>query len=96
MKKVLFILSLVAGIAIFDSCAPGRYTVTARPDVPVYVRPASPGANYVWVDGDWYWRGGRYTYRNGYWARPRGGRAWVGGAWVGRGNGYYWRRGHWR
>lgn len=96
MKKLLFILSLTACVATFNSCGPTRYTVAEQPAAPYYARPAAPGAGYVWVDGDWYWSGGRYAYRNGYWARPRGHRAYVTGNWARSGNGYYWRRGHWR
>lgn len=97
MKKLLFIAALALSALTLDSCGPGRYTVTARPEVPVYERPVSPGAHYVWVDGDWYWSGGRYIYRNGYWAVPAGRhRVYVTGTWVRSGNGWYWRHGYWR
>jgi hypothetical protein len=96
MKKFLVILTLFASAAVFDSCGPSRYTVTEQPVAPVYERPAMPRVGYVWVDGDWYWSGGRYVYRNGYWARPRSHRVWVTGTWVRSGRGYYWRHGHWR
>ncbi len=96
MKKLLFFFSLVVGIAAFSGCEPARYTVSARPSAPYYQRPVSPGRNYVWVDGDWNWQGGRYTYRNGYWSRPRGHHVWVTGNWEHRGNGYSWRRGRWK
>jgi YXWGXW repeat-containing protein len=96
MKKLMIILGFVASAAVFSSCGPTRYTVSAQPSAPVYERPAAPGVGYVWVDGDWYWSGGRYVYRNGYWARPRGHRVWVTGTWVRSGRGYYWRKGHWR
>ena len=96
MKKLLFIISLVASAAIFNGCAPARYTVTAQPAAPVYARPAAPGVGYVWVDGDWVWSGGTYVYRNGYWARPRGHHVWVTGTWVHSGRGYYWRKGYWK
>ena len=61
MKKLLFILSLAAGIATFSGCGPTRYTVSEQPAPPYYARPAAPGVGYVWIDGDWYWRGGRYA-----------------------------------
>jgi len=97
MKKIFVILSLFASAIVFNSCGPTRYTVTEQPVAPVYERPVAPGVGYVWIDGDWRWRGGRYVYVNGYWARPRGGsRAWVSGTWVRSGNGYYWRHGYWR
>lgn len=96
MKKFLVVLSLFASALVFNSCGPSRYTVTDQPVAPVYARPASPGVGYVWVDGDWYWSGGRYAYRNGYWARPRGTRVYVNGNWARSSRGYYWRRGHWK
>jgi hypothetical protein len=55
MKKLLVIISLVAAISILDSCGPSRHTVKEQLVAPVYERPVSPGANYVWVDGDWQW-----------------------------------------
>jgi len=96
MKNLLVVASIVLTALTLDSCAPGRYTVSAQPAVPVYERPARPGGNYVWVDGDWYWSGGRYVYRNGYWARPKTHRVWVSGAWVRHSKGgYYWKKGYW-
>ncbi|HYJ62475.1 MAG TPA: YXWGXW repeat-containing protein [Parafilimonas sp.] len=96
MKKLFFLLALMIGMATFSGCGPTRYTVTEQPAAPYYARPASPGVGYVWVDGDWYWRGGKYAYRNGHWVRPRGHRVWVAGTWVHSGRGYYWRKGHWK
>ena len=88
------------GIAIIlafslAGCEPGSVIVTARPETPYYARPVSPGPDYIWIDGDWQWVGGRYVYRNGYWGHPRGGRVWVTGSWEQRGNGWRWRRGRW-
>ncbi len=97
MKKLLVILSLFASAAVFTSCGPSRYTVREQPAVPYYARPTTPGGGYVWVDGEWYYRSGRYAYTNGYWARPkRGHTVYVTGSWVKTNRGYYWRRGYWR
>ncbi len=96
MKRLLIILAFAAGTATFSGCGPTRYTVTEQPAVPVYERPVAPGVGYVWIDGDWVWRGGRYVYVHGYWARPRGHRVWVTGRWVHSPKGWYWRRGYWR
>ena len=97
MKRLLIIAGLVAGLAFFAGCGPARHTVTTQPVAPVYERPASPGATYVWVDGDWRWQRGNYVYNNGYWARPGNNRTWVGGSWVNTPNkGYYWKKGYWR
>lgn len=96
MKKFLIIMSLVASVALINGCGPSRYTVSDQPATPMYNRPVSPGARYVWVDGDWYWRGGRYVYRRGYWTVPRGHRIWIAGGWVHNPRGYYWRHGYWK
>jgi WXXGXW repeat (2 copies) len=95
MKKL--ILAFIALFLLFSiySCGPATITVTDRPAAPYGVRPGSPGIGYVWIDGDWYWSGGRYVYRDGYWSRPRGHRVWHTGDWQRRGNGWYWRKGRW-
>ena len=94
MKKAIVICSLV--IAAFGGfgCS-GEAYITAQPSEVVYERPASPGSGYVWVDGDWYWSGGRYAWRNGYWSQPRGARVYVRGTWQHTDRGYRWQKGHW-
>jgi hypothetical protein len=87
-----FVLALALG-----SCAPD--TVATRPQDPVVVVPASPGPNYVWVDGSWqYNRPARaYVYREGHWVVPaRPGRTWVAGHWVQTNRGWRYVEGHWR
>jgi len=97
MKKQILQLSILAAMTFaFAACEPGSVIVGARPETPYYERPIAPGPGYVWVDGDWYWTGGRYVYHNGYWARPRGTRVWITGNWEQRNSGWRWRRGHWR
>jgi WXXGXW repeat (2 copies) len=96
MKKLLVIISLAAGMAIFNSCGPSRYTVTEQPVAPVYERPVSPHPTYVWVEGDWRWHGGKYVYNNGYWSEPRGHRVYVTGNWQHTNKGYYWQKGYWK
>ena len=97
MKKLLVIAALAFSAFTLDSCGPGRYTVSTQPIAPRYERPISPGSGYVWVDGDWYWSGGKYAYRNGYWVKPKSHhRVYVSGTWVRSGNGWYWKRGYWQ
>jgi hypothetical protein len=90
MAFIAFIL-----LVTLYSCGPSSVTVSARPEIPVRVRPAAPRVDYVWVDGEWYRSGGNYIYRDGYWSRPRGHRVWHTGEWHQRGNGWYWRKGRW-
>ncbi|MEI9945659.1 MAG: hypothetical protein WDN26_15760 [Chitinophagaceae bacterium] len=95
MKKLVFVCMMIAASCMFYSCGPSEIVVTSRPNPPVYVRPIAPRPAYVWVDGDWHARSGRYYWREGRWVRP-GHRVWVTGNWESRGSGWYWRRGHWR
>jgi hypothetical protein len=95
MKKNLFLGLAVSGLLFFSSCGPGEITVSSRPDAPYYVRPSSPGPGYVWIEGDWVARSGRYHWREGYWRRA-GNRVWITGSWESGPHGWYWRRGYWR
>lgn len=86
-----------ASLVAMSSCM--SHTVSTRPQDPLVVMPASPGPNYVWVDGGWqYNRPNRaYVYRQGRWAVPsRPGRTWVSGRWVQNHRGWRYRDGHWR
>ena len=96
MKKLLVILSLVAGSMMFNSCGPSKYTVVEQHVAPVYERPASPHSEYVWVDGDWRWHGGKYVYSNGYWTKPKAHKVYVTGNWEHTNKGYYWKQGYWK
>jgi hypothetical protein len=95
MKKII-IASLCSICAIALVSCEGSYVVTDRPVAPAYAQTVAPGPDYVWIDGDWFWEGGRYTWHNGYWDHPHPGRHWEAGGWETRGNGYSWRRGRWR
>ncbi|RFZ84840.1 hypothetical protein DYU05_04325 [Mucilaginibacter terrenus] len=94
INKIGIMLAMMGSLSL-SSCA-SDYYVADRPVEPVYVRPVAPYANAYWVPGEWVWRGNRYVYRNGYYARPRANRVYVQGAWVHSNRGYVWRRGHWR
>lgn len=69
MKKMLFICMLIPTIFIFYSCGPSEIIVTTRPTPPVFVRPVPPASSYVWIEGNWVVRGGRYHWREGRWVR---------------------------
>ncbi len=89
------IVAAMAGSLFLASCASEGYVVE-QPVEPVYTRPAPPYAGAYWVPGEWAWSGGRYTYINGYYARPRRGHVYVQGYWQPVRRGYAWHRGHWR
>ena len=95
MKNVIAVALAMMLLFSVVSCSRAHY-VSAQPETVVETRPAAPGPNYVWVDGDYVWVGGRYVYHPGYWVAPRASRIWVPGAWVKTPRGFYWQRGHWR
>lgn len=83
--------------ATASSCSSQRLVVRTRPAAPVLVvRPAAPGPGYIWVGGDWLWQGGRYVYREGYWAPPRRGNRYAAGYWKRSRGGWFWVPGRWR
>jgi hypothetical protein len=93
--STLLILMLLAGA----STASAQITVRIGPPPPprvVYVQPARPAGNVVWVNGYWYPQGKHYRWHNGYWARP----PYAGAMWIaprhvsGRYYGGYWKGGH--
>ncbi len=94
IAKIGILLALTG--SLFASCAGGYYYVKVRPDEPYYERPVAPYANAVWIDGEWTWGGGRYTYISGHWEQPRPGRVWVRGTWQSGPRGYAWHRGYWK
>jgi hypothetical protein len=94
MKKILMIIG-IAGCIAAGGCEVDGY-VTDQPADVYYVRPAAPGPEYVWIDGDWVWGGGGYRWHEGYWGHPRSGQTWERGHWEHGEKGYRWNRGHWK
>jgi WXXGXW repeat (2 copies) len=94
MKKQLIILAIAGCLVGATGCAGGY--VTTQPAEVVYTRPAAPGPDYIWIDGDWGWSGGAYVWHEGRWGRPRAGHTWQRGSWQSGSRGYRWNRGHWR
>jgi hypothetical protein len=70
---------------------------TLPPPPPEEVAPPAPGADYVWVGGDWVWNGG-WVWVGGHWVYPPyPGAIWFHGGWArGWGGGFHRMRGHWR
>jgi hypothetical protein len=94
MKKFLIPL-FAAGIISTASCT-ATYVVRERPAEVVYVRPAPPSREHVWISGDWIWAGGRYKWREGHYERRREGYRWEDGHWQTSRGGYKWAPGHWQ
>ena len=90
LLKGLFIACL------FTACAPHEvYVVKERPREVVYVRPAPPGPNHIWISGDWVWENGNYRWHEGHWEHRREGMAWREGHWQETSRGWKWIPGHW-
>ena len=79
MTRLLLISAFAAASCLFGQVSVGvRIGPPPAPRV-IRVRPASPGAGYLWVDGYWYADGGHYRWHAGYWSRP----PYEGATWVG-------------
>ncbi len=58
---------------------------------------ASPGPDYMWVDGEWAWNGGAWVWIGGRWILPPYPHAiWVGPRWERGPHGWHREPGHWR
>jgi WXXGXW repeat (2 copies) len=93
MRKTLLALFLV-GSAFTLSAQIGIGIRIGPPPPPrvVAVRPASPGAGYLWVEGYQYPVNGHYRWHEGYWSRP----PYEGAHWVGpRHDGQQFFAGYW-
>ena len=80
--------------------APAGTVVVAQPSEPpppqVEVVPAAPDPTYIWIGGNWEWRGS-WVWVNGYWGhRPYVGAVWVHGRWGWHGHRRVWVRAGWR
>jgi hypothetical protein len=96
MKKLNLLIGLVAVALLLNSCFVGY--VASEPSYVEYSRPAPPGNQYVWVDGDWGWNNQRHSYvqKSGYWVKPRQGQSYVSGNWQTTPRGKSWSKGHWQ
>ena len=78
MKRLLIGSLLLAATSAFGQVSIGISIGAPPPPRVLKVRPASPGPDFMWVDGYWYPVNGRYVWHQGYWTRaPYGGAHWV-------------------
>jgi hypothetical protein len=79
----------------FYATGPDVVVVESEPPPPrVVVMPAArPG--FIWIEGRWDWRGGRWMWMDGRWERERVGYVWAPGRWERRGRGHVWVEGRW-
>jgi hypothetical protein len=62
---------------------PRRVVVESRP-------------GFIFIEGRWIRRGGRWEWNEGHWERQRSGYVWYQGHWERRGNRHVWIEGEWR
>lgn len=92
---------LLASLAVFMPGSGSRAQVFVRvtvapPLLPVYVQPAIPGPDYIWVPGYWAWGPGDYYWVPGTWVfAPTPGLLWTPGYWAWNDGIYVWRAGYW-
>jgi hypothetical protein len=79
MNMKNFIMLTLLGLTVFSfgvqaaSAAQVSIGIRIGPPPPphvVYVAPASPGPEFVWVAGYWYPVGRNWRWHAGYWTRP--------------------------
>ena len=92
----LYLIVFTVACLTFNSCV-GEYVAAEPLYDDVYNRPASPGTEYIWIDGDWLWNRQTHVYmhEHGYWARPKPGRSYETGHWESEPRGKFWVKGRW-
>ena len=55
-----------------------------------------PRPGFIWIEGRWVRRGGRWDWNDGPYERVRSGHVWVQGRWERRGNRHVWVEGRWQ
>jgi hypothetical protein len=98
MKKSMLALAF-ATVALIGCGGGGGYYYASTPPPPLRYESigVAPGPGYVWLNGYWGWRGNRYVWVPGYYARPPRHRAvWVEPRWERYNGRYRFREGHWR
>lgn len=73
-----------------------EFMVNGPPRDRVEEIPVSPGAEYVWIGGNWTRNGSDYAWTSGHYERPAAGyHSWVAGHWDHEARGYFFVAGHW-
>ena len=95
------ILALSFAVTSLVGCGGGGYAYyyasAPPPPLRAEVVGVAPGPGYVWINGYWGSRGGRYEWVGGRYVRPphRGAR-WEEPRWERRGDRYHFHDGRWR
>jgi len=99
MNKTLICLALSCG-TLMPAAATAAVSVSisvnlAPPMLPVYMQPAPPADDFLWMPGYWAYDDG-YFWVPGTWVMaPQRGYLWTPGYWSWDNGLYYWHRGYW-
>jgi hypothetical protein len=105
MKNVLGSFLLMA--SLFGAAAGCTVQAQGRVAVPVVTvevdeEPPPPRTvvvetrpGFVFIEGHWVRRDGRWDWQDGHWERERAGQVWVAGRWDTRGTKHVWVEGSW-
>jgi hypothetical protein len=105
VRKVLGSLAVAGSLAITSGCVVSGEAHVRAPVAVVAVETdppppqeevvvARPG--FVWVQGHYYWGGGRWVWAGGHYERERAGYVWAPGRYEVRGGHRVWVEGEWR
>ncbi|HLX92824.1 MAG TPA: YXWGXW repeat-containing protein [Puia sp.] len=95
MRRNFSFVAFLVTVLCFASCGPA-YVVRERPGEVIYLRPAPPSPEHIWVSGDWVWANGHYGWHEGHYETRRPGFRWIEGHWIAVHGGWHWIPGHWR
>jgi YXWGXW repeat-containing protein len=100
MKQTVLAGVMLASSAL-TACASQAYVAYQVPPPPAPLAVGAvgyaPGPGYVWADGFWDLRGGRWVWATGGWRRAPHARAvWVRPYWEPHGRSWRFHRGYWR
>lgn len=79
IRTTLLASLFLAGVSALAAQVSIGIQIGAPPPPRVVVVPASPGPEFIWVEGYWYPVGHHYKWHQGYWTRP----PYAGARWVG-------------
>lgn len=95
----LLVLSLGAWAMPPTAVAAVSVSISVRiapPLLPVYIQPAPPAPDFLWMPGYWAWDDAGYYWVPGTWVMaPRHGYLWTPGYWAWGSGLYYWHQGYW-
>jgi hypothetical protein len=91
LKRFFYLVSLVIAVLFFNGCQIGYITFNES------AKPARPGNEYVWINGDWVYdtQTKAYVQKTGYWVKPEKDRTFLPGYWQTTERGYHWVSGQW-